>query len=394
MPMAKKHKVIKMKIHLFNPENDLALGLGCRNYTPPPHAAAIHRAGALLPMWWAEDKDLIIAPVSMKDEAEKLRERFGLRGSVTDINGFQAADSTQGHDKENRQASPWGWSLDAKRQFERAQFTSNLPTDIEIEQLRQLSHRRSSIHILKRLDYPSTSIPFETTNAHEAIEFERQKPGCFIKSPWSGSGRGVFCAKTLDEKALLRRVEGIIHRQGSVIIEPGLNKILDFAALFYCRKQNNTPKDGNSKSVEFKGFSIFKAEDRGMYSGNIAAPQGWLQTELSRYVDITDLIEIIEREERILGELTGNAYEGWLGVDMMIHDDNGKIKVMPCIELNLRMTMGVVAMNVCEHLGLKTPHFLAWEHSGNCGNDTNDGTVLLPPTDGFKLKLSPSTGLF
>ena len=82
MPMAKKHKVIKMKIHLFNPENDLALGLGCRNYTPPPHAAAIHRAGALLPMWWAEDKDLIIAPVSMKDEAEKLRERFGLRGSV------------------------------------------------------------------------------------------------------------------------------------------------------------------------------------------------------------------------------------------------------------------------------------------------------------------------
>ena len=52
----------KVTLHLFNPENDLALALGCRHYTPPPHAVAIHNAGALLPMWWAEKEDRVIAP--------------------------------------------------------------------------------------------------------------------------------------------------------------------------------------------------------------------------------------------------------------------------------------------------------------------------------------------
>ena len=93
-----------MKLHLFNPENDLALGLNCRHYTPPPHAAAIHRAGALLPMWWAEETDLILAPECLRDEAGRRAARFGLKGQVCgDASAFAGLSGT----------APWGWSLDA-----------------------------------------------------------------------------------------------------------------------------------------------------------------------------------------------------------------------------------------------------------------------------------------
>lgn len=358
--------ILSVKLHLFNPENDLALGLGCRNYTPPPHAAAIHRAGALLPLWWAEEEDWILAPAPMAPDAERLRDSFGLYGKIYDGNAEQV------------EPMPWGWSLDAKRQFLNAGvYEGFLPSDSHIERLRDLSHRRMSIRILQELgaDYP---LPTETTDANVAVELERLNPGCFIKSPWSGSGRGVFCASSLDETALRKRVEGIIHRQGSVMIERGLDKRLDFAALFHA---------GNSRVV-FKGWSVFKAEARGMYSGNIVAPQDTLKATISEFIDSETLDSITARLETILTDLLGTAYDGWLGIDMMAYCENGTMKLMPCVELNLRMTMGVAAMKICERLSVRDSRLLAWHHGRETGICDN-ATIILPPTDGFTLSLTP-----
>lgn len=358
--------ILSVKLHLFNPENDLALGLGCRNYTPPPHAAAIHRAGSLMPLWWAEEEDRILAPTSMESEAERLRDSFGLSGQIYD------------HKTEQVEPMPWGWSLDAKRQFLNAGVDGRfLPSDSHIERLRDLSHRRMSIRILQGLgsDYP---LPVETADAATAVELERLNPGCFIKSPWSGSGRGVFCASSLNETAIWKRAEGIIHRQGSVMIERGLDKRLDFAALFHA---------GNGRVV-FKGWSVFKAEARGMYSGNIVAPQDTLKAIIAEYIAPETLDAVAARLETILTGLLERDYEGWLGIDMMAYCENGLMKLMPCVELNLRMTMGVAAMKICERLSVQDMRLLAWHHGREteiCGN----ATILLPPTDGFTLSLTP-----
>ena len=73
---------------------------------------------------------------------------------------------------------------------------------------------------------------------------------------------------------------------------------------------------------------------------------------------------------------------------MMVYNDGGRLRVMPCVELNLRMTMGVVAMKVCERLGVETPHFLAWEHKENNSLESSESLIMLPPTDGFTLRLT------
>lgn len=358
-----------MKLHLFNPENDLALGLGCRHYTPPPHAAAIHRAGALLPMWWAEEGDLILAPADVKEEAYELADRYGLNGRIADPS-------------EVTEVEPWGWSPDAKRQFLRAGVKEELlPADDVIERIRQLSHRRSSIAIVNGLDgdYP---VAIETTDPDVVVEMERSHPGCFIKSPWSGSGRGVFCARSLEADALRRRAEGIIHRQGSVMVERGLDKMTDFAALFH--------SDG--QKVEFKGLSVFSTEARGMYSGNLVAPQEYLWNKIATKIDIRMLRNVIRQQEEILTDLIGNAYSGWMGIDMMTYRDSGGIRLMPCVELNLRRTMGVVAMHIASRLNVTAPRFLAWEHQpeGNSkpSSPTVEGQILLPPAAGFSLRLA------
>ena len=58
------------KLHIFNPENDLALAANVARYTPPPAAVSLRLSGALLPLWWAATLyDLGLVPPQMIAEA-------------------------------------------------------------------------------------------------------------------------------------------------------------------------------------------------------------------------------------------------------------------------------------------------------------------------------------
>ena len=51
-----------MKLHIFNPENDLALADGGANYCPTPAAAYIAYDLASLPLWFAGEQDCVVLP--------------------------------------------------------------------------------------------------------------------------------------------------------------------------------------------------------------------------------------------------------------------------------------------------------------------------------------------
>lgn len=373
------------KVHLFNPENDLALALGCRHYTPPPHASALHRAGALLPAWWAGADDSIILPPrsggDYTDDLAWLNARWGLS---TRPYIATEEDSTLS-------PSPWGWSLDTCRQFVQAGFpATRLPDHATVDTLRLLSHRRSSIRILSALG-EERLLPAEVTDPGVAVEIETSHPGCFFKSPWSCSGRGVFCAGGITPEVIRSKAQGIIHRQGSVMVEHGYDKITDFATLFY--------SDG--KEVTFRGLSLFITENRGVYSGNVVAPQAVILDMIDRSANhaspsshpsiphrISDLTSALGQ---VLTDLICPHYTGWLGIDMMIYrDTGGEIRIHPCIELNLRMTMGVVAMHVADRLNPSTPGLISWQRTVTA---PDHHTLLLPPRDGFAMTLDSHPGL-
>ncbi len=89
------------------------------------------------------------------------------------------------------------------------------------------------------------------------------------------------------------------------------------------------------------------------------------------------------RSSRALTSLLDSRYCGYMGVDMMVVRRGDGFALVPCVELNLRMTMGVVAMKVAERLGMVEPHRLAWSHNAPAA-----GRILLPSAEGFTLSLS------
>jgi hypothetical protein len=54
-----------------------------------------------------------------------------------------------------------------------------------------------------------------------------------------------------------------------------------------------------------------------------------------------------------IDDLIAPHYNGYLGIDMMLYwDENGKIALNPCVEVNLRMTMGMVTAAMGSRHGL------------------------------------------
>lgn len=285
----------------FNPENDLALAVGDRPYTPPRAAIALRRAGALLPSLWADESDIILTEVPTQ------------------------VDPTL-------HPLPWGWSSFTRSVLLRCGIAEeNLPSADRISRMRQLSHRRSASRLLRIIGHPDRLIPIEATSSPQAMNaIERFGGKAFIKLPWSCSGRGVIDSWTIPTQRLPEIIKGMISRQGSVMVEPRYNRLRDFAALFHCRRGH----------VSFRGLSFFSTDSAGHYSGNIVAPQNRIEAAIG-----ADISPLIPGLEKALQQIYADDYEGWLGIDMLLHsgsDDHQHIA--PCIEINMRMTMGVAAL--------------------------------------------------
>lgn len=309
-------------LHLFNPENDLALAAGIATYTPPPAAVELRRRGALLPMWFASAGDYVLAPRSLAAEAERFRRKYGLQGDIF----------TPGHADAVVSCAPWGWSAAARRLFVKAGVAdAALPSDDTIARMRALSHRRTSVAILQAVGWPQ--LPVEAATVEAAFDAVGRFGGrAFLKFPWSSSGRGVFDTSTLSADKIHSVAAGCIRRQGSVMVEPAYNKVSDFAMLYCC----------SGGRAEFHGLSCFATHAGGAYAGNVIAPQ----SHLAKLIGIPTE-DVAEAVCAAITAVVAPHYSGPLGVDMMVAEsDGGSRFIMPCIELNLRYTMGFVALEV------------------------------------------------
>lgn len=310
-------------VHLFNPENDLALASGLEHFTPPKGALAIRRAGQWLPMFWASDGDTIICDRPVDENLVFYAGRYGLCGNAAET---IVTDSV---------AMPWGWSMYTRNELMRRGISAEaMPDPKDLEKLRALSHRRTSITINRALGIPDSMLSVEAATTDEALEAIRRWGEAVIKLPWSSSGRGVFYSSQIPAEKLESYIGGMISRQGSVTVEPKLNRLQDFAALFHC----------DDKKAEYRGLSVFATNHAGFYEGNIVAPQKQLSRRLG-----ADIRPITDELEKVLSDIIAPHYNGWLGIDMMKYiSADGRQEIAPCIEMNLRMTMGVAALHAAE----------------------------------------------
>lgn len=310
----------------FYPANDMALAFGKSNFTPSAAAVRLQYAGASLPVWMSEDDDIVVCRNPDMEFQERICEEFNI--------GVRLADRFSRKLKIN----PWGWSKAIKSEMTGlGAEPETMPDDKTIERFRLISHRRSSILINKRLaseGIATPPLPQEISGTEELMKLCRRYGRIMVKSPWSSSGRGVFDSGSISERRLQNIVNGILAHQGSAICEPYLEKERDFAMLFHA--------DG-AGGIRFEGLSVFSNVRGSAYQGNTIASQSHLREMLG----IDGLNDIRDALISILPDITGE-YEGNLGIDMMTYRSGGSLKTAPCVELNLRTTMGFIALHLAD----------------------------------------------
>lgn len=313
-----------MKLLVYNPEHDYALADGGPNFVALKSAAQFAFDCAPFMRYLFEDEDVLFPAYRYeKGEFRKLYKYSERYASVTEI-------------------VPWGWDAAVAQQLRRAGVPENLlPDDNKLQVWRNLAHRKTASQALDyiREHHPKPNIIPETprylSSVQEVEDFVKTHPDAIFKSPYSGNGRGHLYVHGCTNPTFLRQCTGVINRQGGIMAEKQYIVVQDFAMEFTC----------SGGDVNFRGYSLFKTQHYG-YGGNLLMPDEEILRFLSQYIDLG---EILAMKECILDYLKRNiapCYEGDVGVDMFVYQEDGLYKWHPFVEINLRKTMGFAAHDI------------------------------------------------
>jgi len=341
------------QLYLFNPGHEMEILCGKSHYTPP---YLVQKMGAdleMLPVWYggAGSFTLVRNPNASQFIASlpkvfrpSLSSPMILNLMMKEL--FRRKKLGEKPKLPPLTASIWGVSprsIDAFKELKQAGMILEIPE--WKEEYVQLTSRQTAAVCLENLQKtipitPPVLVPKFFTELNEVEEYiANNTPPFVIKTPFSSSGRGHYWIedRKLDSSAL-SWLNGALKKQNEVSIEPALNRVFDFAAEFY--------SDGNGQ-IQYLGLSIFETQSRGQFVGCMLGTQEMLLQQLNEYILPEDYLFLVEQIGLILKEIVGNTYNGYMGVDMFIYKTNdGNYAVHPFVELNLRYTMGLAAIQI------------------------------------------------
>ena len=330
-------------LYFFNSDNEMAIANGRISYTPPVKIMKMMNDLAFLPAFLADKGDFVLLNSPLADCFKKECEVFP--GLVESGITWEEADRIFFDE-----LRPWGWSprvhyvLKKLKSQCKKEFTESIMGEWGPGREEWYSRRKviDYFHILRSyMDFSDELVPVVCYSVEEVKRLS-EKGSIVVKSPWSSSGRGVFMLEKgkLTSKTI-EWMNGIFHRQKYVMVEKMWDKVWDFAMEFEI--------DGNGIS-SFLGLSDFYVGGEGGYKGNYVGKQEKIEEKITRYVGKKDFLVLRDTVNLVIERLYGKNYIGCLGVDMMIYrDERGEYRIHPCVEINLRYTMGIVALSLFRH---------------------------------------------
>jgi len=327
-----------MKLFIFNPESDLALGQNSVNYTPSKNIRKMMDDVAALPIWLAMPGDVVLVPNYMQvRHKERSVIFYRLGAEFVTLAELRHLDITE--------ICPWGWNLTLRHQLLCWGVKEELlPTEEELAKLRQLSSRVTATEVLqvfKDMEMYCTGLAENCTDVDSCRLFAEQHPeGVVYKSPWSSSGKGLCWCKGEFTEKIQHWCERVLRTQGTVIAQTWEQREMDFAMEFYSDGQGH---------YDFVGYSLFETSPRGAYQHHYLMNDKDILESLSQFVPKQAILSI---KRRLLKALSQYTYKGYMGVDMMIvkNPEDGTFKIHPCVEINWRMNFGVFCHQFQERL--------------------------------------------
>lgn len=305
----------------------MAIANGSPYYMPSANILRMAADLAFLPAYYAEKEDCILVPEAL-DEAfiTDRKTLLGIKCCVMSKDGVEISEFMI--------PEPWGWSPRVCNLFQKLGLAAVWNPATE-ELYTRLKARECLTALLPALPFVEQNILPEIGCSIEDVVYYARKGASVVKAPLSSSGRGImFLPKVVStkDKEWLR---GVLCKQKYVMLEPLLNKEYDFAMEFY--------SDGTT--VHFLGLSEFYIGINGEYKGNFVGQQQCIEHKLSETVGYETWMQVREQLGIVLSDLIAPLYKGYLGVDMMLYrDQQGEIRIQPCVEINLRYNMGIVSL--------------------------------------------------
>lgn len=329
-----------MKLHIFNPEHDIALAHNDKFFTPPHAGRELRSDLGFLPSLWADDGDFVLVD-DVEAAIERVRHVKSYAHDVVFVTKNDIPALVDGASDSARpfEVSPWGWDKALCFNLERYGVPKTcLPDDDRLDAIRMMSGRIWANKLrayLPAYRNGEIAMPTEHTTVDDFMEVYDTvyKRKAVVKSPWSSSGRGVRYFDGDLRSQDIGWLGNVIKRQGSVTGELYYNKVKDFAVEFYAHA------DG---TVTCEGLSLFKTVN-GAYVGNVIVSEAEKWQMIASYGIADTLRDTIDHIISGMRTCFDGCYSGPFGIDMMILQGG---KLHPCVELNLRRTMGHVALSI------------------------------------------------
>lgn len=334
------------RLFFFNPTNEMAIANGEASYMPPRHLHHFEMDMAALPWLLGTEKDYILV---RKKEGNSIQHLESFNWDLPKL--VSSPKEINSKDQQNLWFSPWGWSPAVYKHFKPYQpFSHSLwtshPLAVWKKDLANILSRETSYDLLKKIfnikssnpsEFPHINIPDMPMEIYDeeklADILEKQTPPLIVKTPFSASGRGLFRIRNAEDAPEKSQwVKGMLKRQGKIYIEKMLNKVQDVSFQFYI----------NPDEINFLGHNFFYTEASGQFAG---CAIGIPETPAPLFRDYKLISEAIEQAAKLLckgiSEIGLNKhYTGPAGIDGIFVEDKGKLKLQPCLEINLRYNMG------------------------------------------------------
>lgn len=200
--------------------------------------------------------------------------------------------------------------------------------------------------IKKHLSLPVEQLCDQPSDAINQINTLIETGPVVLKPTYSLAGNGFKIFRTKKD-IKNEEIEQLFQDHATYIIEPWRERILDFSMQYEITKEN----------ILFKGKTILENNSRGQFiSAHVGSSWGkGLPNEILRWINEKDRLHLYQDTipELLFEKLSPTGFTGALGIDAYLfkNQETKEIELMPICEINPRVTMGRVALEMYK----KTP---------------------------------------
>ena len=290
---AEKKYLCIVKAFYFNYSHDVQMSSGSILRNLSQNVSSLEYALQPLAVYAASPDDVVVVHPNMIDTCREF-----YQDDCFDGIRFASLSSSL-----EMPVEPWGWDVAVIRQLENSGIPGRfMCSKGQADVIRALSSRESACVCLR--------------------EVRNRLPGL----PLCGTSEFCNTREELYDKLFF---------PGALEIEPYYKRIADWAMEFYADEKGE---------VTYTGLSRFYTMPTFGYMGNIVALEDHLLREWCRYMPSAVFYEVRDCLTEVLPAMMKGKYTGPLGVDMMFCEgDEGQVLLHPCVEINLRRTMGQIA---------------------------------------------------